>query len=190
MTKLATSADRGKFHIECVNKAVAEGKKTAEAAEEMIELYRSWRDEDIKREADPEWAKDNMEYDLRSCDWMVAKVRAREEYAQNLYAAMCNRDFQKNDVWPLLSDKTWSCSWRYAGGIVAHMAGEGDYIDWYCSGISGRLDDDDRAKMTPEAIARYEWMAKHFVGEGHVTDEIREDLLKLGWIVLDDGLEE
>ena len=70
------------------------------------------------------------------------------------------------------------------------MAGEGDYIDWYCSGMRGGLDDDDRAKMTEESIARYEWMMKHFVGEGHVTDEIREDLLKLGWIVLDDDMDE
>jgi hypothetical protein len=190
MTKLSTSPQRGNFHIDCQLKAVEEGRKTAEEAQEMIDLYTEWNEEDIKREADPEWARDNMEYDLRACEWMVAKVRAREEYAQNLYAAMCNRDFVKNDVWPLLANKTWSCSWRYAGGIVAHMAGEGDYIDWYCSGINGRLDDDDRAKMAPEAIARYEWMQENFVGEGHVTDEIRADLLALGWIVLDDDLDE
>ena len=191
MNKLATSADRGKFHIECERKAVEEGRKTMEQAQEMIELYTEWNLNDIEREQDPEWAKNNMEYDLRSCEWMVAKVRAREEYAQNLYAAMCNRDFQKNDVWPLLANRTWSCSWRYAGGIVAHMRGEGDYIDWYCSGIrSGMLSDEDRKGMTQEAIARYEWMRENFVSEGHVTDEIREDLLKLGWIVLDDGLDE
>ena len=190
MTKLSTSPDRGSFHIECELKKVQEGRKTMEQAQEMIELYQSWQDKDAKKEADPEWAKDNMEYDLRSCEWMVAKVRAREEYAQNLYAAMCNRDFQKNDVWPLLKGKTWSCSWRYAGGIVAHMAGEGDYIDWYCSGIGGGdLIKEDRDNMTAEAIARYEWMREHFVGEGHVTDEIREDLIKLGWIVLDDDRE-
>lgn len=190
MSKLATSADRGKFHIECEQKAVAEGRKTAEAAQEMIEMYTAWNEEDIKKEADPAWARDNMEYDLRACEWMVAKVRAREEYAQNLYAAMCNRDFQKNDVWPLLKGQTWSCSWRYAGGIVAHMRGEGDYIDWYCSGIKGRLDDIDESKMSPEDVARFRWMWEHFVGEGHVTDEIREDLLKLGWIVIEDGLDE
>ena len=189
MTKLSTSPDRGNFHIECERRAVAEGRKSAEAAEEMIEYYQSWHDEDAKKEADPEWARDNMEYDLRSCEWMVDKVRAREEYAQNLYAAMCNRDFIKNDVWPLLKDQTWSCSWRYAGGIVAHMCGKGDYIDWYCSGIGGgKLSEEELNKMDAESIARYEWMNEHFVGEGHVTDEIREDLLKLGWIVLDDGV--
>ena len=191
MTKLSTSPDRGSFQIDCQLKQVKEGRKTPEQAQEMIDLYTEWNEEDIKKEADPEWAKDNMEYDLRSCEWMVAKVRAREEYAQHLYAAMCNRDFVKNDVWPLLAKKTWSCSWRYAGGIVAHMSGKGDYIDWYCSGIGGgKLTEDERKNMSEESIARYEWMAENFVGEGHVTDEIRADLLTLGWIVLDDGLDE
>ena len=44
--------------------------------------------------------------------------------------------------------------------------------------------------MTEESIARVEWMNEHFVGEGYVTDEIREDLLELGWVVVDDGLDE
>ena len=191
MTKLATSADRGMFHIECEQKAVAEGRKTAEAAQEMIEFYQSWNDRDVEREADPEWAKNNMEYDLRSSEWMVAKVRASEAYAQNLYAAMCNRDFIKNDVWPLLKGQRWSCSWRYAGGIVAHMDGKGDYIDWYCSGIKGGpLTEDERAKLTEDTLKEIDWMNEHYVGEGHVTDEIRADLLKLGWIVVDDGLDD
>ena len=191
MTKLATSPDRGNFHIECEHKAVAEGRKTAEAAQEMIKFYQSWKDKDEEREADPEWQKDNMEFDLRSSEWMVAKVRASEAYAQNLYAAMCNREFVKNDVWPLLKNQTWSCSWRYAGGIVAHMAGRGDYIDWYCSGIkTGPLSEEERAKLTQDTLAEIDWMNEHFVGEGHVTDEIREDLLKLGWVVVDDGLDE
>ena len=191
MTKLATSADRGKFHIECELKSVSEGRKTMEEAQETIDFYQSWNDKDVEQETNPEWQKDNMEFDLRSSEWMVAKVRAREEYAQNLYAAMCNRDFVKNDVWPLLKNQTWGCSWRYAGGIVAHMRGEGDYIDWYCSGIkTGPLSEEERAKLTEETLAEIDWMNEHFVGEGHVTDEIREDLLKLGWVVVDDGLDE
>jgi hypothetical protein len=40
--------------------------------------------------------------------------------------------------------------------------------------------------MTAEHIQQYEYYSKHFVGESHVTDEIRADLRQLGWSVLDD----
>jgi hypothetical protein len=103
---------------------------------------------------------------------------------------MCNNDFTKNDVWPILTDKRWSRSWRSAGGIIADMQGKGDYIDWYCSGIRDAkiLDDDEFRALTKEQQESY-IQGKKFVPEGCVTDEIREDLLKLGWIVID-GSEE
>jgi hypothetical protein len=117
---------------------------------------------------DPERRENNLEYDLLTTDWILEKVRASEVYAQNLYAAMCNNSFLKLEVLPILTDTTWSCSWRYAGGIIADMRQQGDYIDWYCSGI--RNDDDD----------------SKFVSECVVTDEIRADLLKLGWKVINE----
>jgi hypothetical protein len=162
---------------------VEEGEKTAEQAEEMIEFYRTANQLRREREQAPEWAEDNMEHDLRSTDWILAKARASEAYAQNLYAAMCNNDFQRNDVWPLLKNQTWSASWRYAGGIIADMRGEGDYMDWYCSGIQGGATDD----MSAEDRAKYNWYQENFVSESVVTDEIREDLLKLGWLVVDNN---
>jgi hypothetical protein len=180
---ISTSPERGSFQIECELKRVEEGEKTAEQAEEMIEFYKSANQLRQEREQAPEWAENNMEHDLRSTDWIVAKARESEGYAQNLYAAMCNNDFQRNDVWPLLKNQTWSASWRYAGGIIADMRGEGDYMDWYCSGIQGGATDD----MSAEDRAKYNWYQENFVGESHVTDEIRADLLKLGWIVVDSG---
>ena len=119
---------------------------------------------------DPESHKDNLEYDLVTTQWILEKVRASKSYAQNLYSAMCNREFQRLDVLPILKEQTWSCSWRYAGGIIADMRQEGDYIDWYCSGIRDSYDNG-------------------YVGEGQVTDEIKEDLLRLGWRVLDEDQE-
>ena len=80
---------------------------------------------------------------MRTSKVMVEKVRSREEYAQNLYAALCNNTFQQNEVWPRLTGTTWSCSWRSSGGIVADMRGSGDYIDWYCSGIRSDWSDED-----------------------------------------------
>ena len=98
--------------------------------------------------------------------WILEKVRNSDIYAQNLYAAICNNEFVKNDVWPLLEDDRQSYSWRYAGGIIADMQQKGDYINWYCSGIGS----EDNG----------------YVGESVVTDEIRQDLLKLGWVVIED----
>jgi hypothetical protein len=139
---------------------------------------------DLENERNDGWKKNNLEYDLRNTQWVCDKAKAREEYAQNLYAALCNQDWQRNEVWPLLKGQVYSCSWRYAGGIVADMLETGDYIDWYCSGIRGGTDPNDNT-LTSEQRAKIEWYDKHFVGEGHVTDEIREDLFKLGWIPVD-----
>jgi hypothetical protein len=132
--------------------------------------------------------QDSLEYDLRTTDWVIEKVKADRVYAQHLYAAMCNNDLQKNDVWPILTDKTWSCSWRYAGGIIAKIRGEGDYLDWYCSGIVevdaeqwDILSDDSKKRLLDN---------KAHVAESDVTDEIRKDLFKLGWLVISNSEEQ
>jgi hypothetical protein len=153
---------------------------------EYMDMFKTWREQDQANIVDPEWQKDNMEYDLRSTQWIIDKAKD-DAYAQNLYAAMCNNDFTKNDVWPILTGKRWRCSWRHAGGIIADMQGKGDYIDWYCSGIrdSKILDDDEFRALTKEQQESY-IQGKKFVPEGCVTDEIRQDLLKLGWIVIDE----
>ena len=154
---------------------------------DYIEMYKSWKQQTLELEETAEWKTDNMEYDLRKTDWIVEKTKASEVYAQNLYAAMCNNSFTKNDVWPILTEKRWSCSWRHAGGIIADMKEEGDYIDYYCSGIrdSRELDDEQFQQLTKEQQEAY-IQAKQFVPESVVTDDIRADLLKLGWIVIDD----
>ena len=110
----------------------------------------------------------NLEEDIRTCAWMLKKVQDSETYAQNLYAAMCNNVFQRNEVWPRLKDEYWSCSWRSAGGIIAELRGQGDYMDWYCSGIFGVGEADS---------------FQGYVSESTVTDEIRQDLFAIGWMV-------
>ena len=171
MTKIASSPERNTFQAKSSHKKLEED-PTDENAKAMIEMYQKWADESIAQTQDPDWQKNNMEYDLRTSEWMCAKVKASDTYAQNLYAAICNREFQKHDVVQILKDEAWSCSWRYAGGIIADMREEGDYIDWYCSGIGSGLGNGD------------ETGAKCYVSESIVTKEIEADLNKLGWIVL------
>jgi hypothetical protein len=150
--------------------------KGEEPREDYLNFYKSARQQDEENMVNPEWQKDNLEYDLRSTDWILEKVRASKSYAQNLYAAMCNMEFIKLDVMPILKNQRWGCSWRHAGGIVADMRQEGDYIDWYCSGINGSYDYN-------ETQAEFDKMG--YVAESVVTDEIREDLKRLGWAVVE-----
>lgn len=102
--------------------------------------------------------KADLEQDLLKSAWINDKCLHSPTYSQNLYAALCNNRFFKG------SDE-WTCSWRYAGGLVSQITRGGDYLDYdymdyYCSGIC-----DDAG----------------FVSEGHVTEEISLDLMRIGW---------
>lgn len=187
MNKINSSPERHTFQKEGYIKRCEE--KGEEPSEDYLEFFKSAKQQDEENLANPEWQKNNMEYDLRSTVWICDKVKSDEVYAQNLYAAMCNREFTKNDVWPILTEQRWGCSWRYAGGIIADMREEGDYIDWYCSGIKNNPSSEEIANFNEDQKKQY-LQLEAFVGEGFVTDEIREDLFKLGWIVLPDDLDD
>ncbi len=180
---ISKSPERNTFQKEGYLKRQAEKGKTPENDEDtraMAEFYDSWDVEEDRREADPEWRKQNLEWDLRTTDWILEKARSSESYAQNIYAALCNNGFIKLEVFPVLKEEEWSCSWRYAGGIVAHMREEGDYIDWYCSGIRDTGYDEDKT-LTEEQKLRLD-IFDRYVPEGCITDEIRADFQKLGWV--------
>lgn len=162
MKELASSPEKGSFSINCEKKKIAEkpdDPDVVSSAQQMIEWYEEATVQQREREQDPNWQKDNLEYDLRSTDWVVEKCK-NDVYAQNVYAALCNMEWQRTEVFPVLRDERWGCSWRYAGGVVADLRGEGDYMDWYCSGIGA---------------------TGGFVSEGIVTDEIAADFKRLGW---------
>ena len=119
----------------------------------------------------------DLETDLSKTSWIVDKIRNDDSYAQNLYAALCNNQFQKSEIWPILKDEVWSCSWRYAGGVIADIREQGDYMDWYCSGMGGLATYDEEESK--------EFMSKmNYVPEGAVTDAIKQDLHKLGWNIV------
>jgi len=116
----------------------------------------------------------SLDFDLVQCVQIVAKVRDNRIYAQNLYAALCNNIWQEEDVWQVLRDHSWSCSWRRAGSIVADILGTGDYMDWYCSGSMTSHPDDDLG------TADYKTQ-QGFRPEGDVSTEIAQDLRDIGW---------
>ena len=173
MSRLSRSPQRHTFHRDrAFERAMNGGTIVTDEALRDYDLYENWRLEDEETEQDPRFAENNLEYDLRTTEWILEKVRASDRYAQNLYAALCNNDFQKNEVWPILKDEIWHCSWRFAGGIIADMRQSGDYNDWYCTGTWMAVIDD------PDSGGR--------VSEGLVTDEVKQDLWTLGWVVVND----
>lgn len=92
----------------------------------------------------------------------VRRLVLDKAWAHKLYSALCNTEWQPTDVLDILKENTWSASWRSVGGIVADLRREGGYLDWYCSGY-----------------------------EGYVHSDIRKELLRLGWVCVDeDNVEE
>lgn len=179
MSKISKSPDRHTFQKKGYLERQAE--KDEPVNEDYLDYFEKIIEEHDHKFDDPQSRINNMEYDLLTTDWILEKVRSSESYAQNLYAAMCNNDFQKREMWPILKEETWSASWRYAGGIIADMRQQGDYIDWYCSGMGGLA---GGWQLDKETFS--EWAARTgFVSESVVTDEIRDDLFKLGWLVID-----
>lgn len=173
MTKISRSPSRHTFQKQAYIDRMTQDNKPVN--ESYLEMWETEAESKAKREADPEWQQDNLEYDLRTTDWILDKVRNSKVYAQNLYAAMCNNEFQRAEMWPILTNKTWGCSWRSAGGIVADMREQGDYIDWYCSGIRNDTGHDPSLNLS---------YPNGYVPESVVTEEIESDLKRLGWIVI------
>jgi hypothetical protein len=180
MSKISKSPNRHTFQKTGYVDRMKE--KGESVNEDYLDLFDKILNQHEHKFDDPKSRENSMEYDLLTTDWILTKTRTSESYAQNLYAAMCNNDFQKLDVLPILKNQTWSASWRYAGGIIADMQQKGDYIDWYCSGMGG-LNREFDSEETNE-----QWQKRTgYVPEGLVTDEIRSDLQQLGWVVVPGG---
>ena len=173
--KVASSPERFTFQKENYIKRKEE--EGLEPLEEYIEMFKTWKQQDAANLVDPKWQRNNMEYDLRASKEMCDKVKASDNYAQNLYAAMCNMTWQSREFWQEMKGETWSCSWRHSGGIIADMQEKGDYIDWYCSGIGNKESGYglDHCEPTTDIDGR------NYVPEGVVTEEIELDLNRLGW---------
>lgn len=93
---------------------------------------------------------DGLEKDLHASDLIKEKVKD-SVYAQKLYHSLCNTEWLRIEFISLLRQNRekdfWSCSWRYAGGIVAELRQNGCYMDWYCSGYEGAIDPEVAADL-------------------------------------------
>ena len=81
---------------------------------------------------------------------MVLEHIDSREHKQDIYKALCNMQWQN-----ITNNKIYSCTWRYAGGLIAEAEGNFErmaYCDYYCSG-----------------------------GEGYVEDWVEEYLIQYGW---------
>lgn len=68
------------------------------------------------------------------------------DFPQRVYNALCNRGWRRIEPsgYPAAA-RAYTCSWRYAGGLAADLAhgarGEGNYMEYYCSGNEGAVDE-------------------------------------------------
>jgi hypothetical protein len=77
------------------------------------------------------------------------RARTDESFAQELYASLCNMRWRRAGS----KAEPVSMSWRYAGGVVSHLACKGGcYLDYYCSGGEGTVSD-----RVLEALAAQGW---------------------------------
>ena len=107
----------------------------------------------------------NLEYNIRSCNWITSKIRAERYYAQNWYAALCNNTFCPIDAWSILSNLTWnSPSWGYSARMIAEICEKEElFTRIYCSGV-------------------YEISSPGYVKESTITEEIEKHLQLIGWM--------
>ena len=168
MKKMSRSPDRYSFQKRSYQRKLekAESPESVQAANDMLELYKEWQQRDLELEESDEWKMNNMSYDLCTTDWILAKVRASKSYAQNLYAALCNNSYIPEDVWGILKNVTWDCTWRYAAGLISDIREDESYIDWYCSGTGFKGID-----------------FTGFVEESYVTPEVEMDIKNIGWLL-------
>ena len=77
-----------------------------------------------------------------------AETGADTPLSTALWCALANVD------WQHASGAEFSCTWRYAGDVVAALRQEGSYLDWYCCS-------EDYGTVAPEilvALAQEGWV--------------------------------
>lgn len=111
----------------------------------------------------------NLEHTLKTTPELVNIIKNNPDFAHKMYAAMCSvtwyrkmNSTEDEIIRRLMEDRTyWSCSWRYAGGIISDITGVGDYLDYYCGGDEGYVDEE-----VADILRKYNWFPveeKHMI---------------------------
>lgn len=101
-------------------------------------------------------------YFERDINKLQSKLQKDYNFAQEMYAALCNTR------WVSITDLTliFSCTWRYSGELIANIRNKGeDYMEFYW------------AVSFPNQIT-----------EGVITDRIKNELRELGWVPIPWGI--
>lgn len=75
-----------------------------------------------------------------------AKIRENKGFGADMWSAVANQD------WTHTNGDTAGYSFRCAGDFIASIRGEGDYMDWYCSGPCETVSEE-----IGEAMAKEGW---------------------------------
>ena len=135
--KYRTSPDRYSFHQNCDKKNLESGT----IIQEVYEMYQKLWQKEKEQDAIPTTDLPDLEYELRTSDYIYDKCVKSNDYCFDLYAALCNNEFIKNN-------KTCSYTWRTSGGIISNILEKGDYIDFYLGGNEGFVTDEIKKDLT------------------------------------------
>lgn len=109
----------------------------------------------------------NLEVEMSNDAIVISYLKDRDT-AVEFYSALCNMRWKKINILPDderiieklkgTDSNIWSCTWRYAGGIIAdirnkHYNTKEDYMDFYCSGNEGNV-----ADIVEECFKRMGWV--------------------------------
>jgi len=98
----------------------------------------------------------NFEEDLFQ---LKLRIVTDKQFATDVYNALCNMRWKEIEN----PGNIYSCSWRYAGGLVADIRGNSErmsYMDFYHSGFEGIV-----TKKVENIFNRLGWISHPYIGE-------------------------
>jgi hypothetical protein len=107
-------------------------------------------DDHVKR-ADAKWPTDFVTC-LRQA--LGEQMKQDPELCKQVWSAMANVTWWYHKGQP--DEEEFGASFRAAGGIIADIIEEGDYMDWYCCGPYSQVSD-----TIAEAMAQKGWTYEH-----------------------------